>query len=71
MKTLGYDQSLYVLPFNHRDSFVTKLFAWHEPLTHAPSRRRRNGATLSAVCRNFRTRSFFMKQAASKQQRNP
>jgi len=49
MKTLGYDQPLYILPFDHR----------------------RNGATLSAVYRNFRTRLFFMKQAASKQQRNP
>jgi 5-dehydro-2-deoxygluconokinase len=35
MKTLGYDQPLYVLPFDHRDSFVKKMFAWHDPLTPA------------------------------------
>jgi len=35
MKTLGYDQPLYVLPFDHRGSFVTKMFAWHDPLTPA------------------------------------
>jgi myo-inositol catabolism protein IolC len=35
MKTLGYDQPLYVLPFDHRGSFVTKMFARHDPLTPA------------------------------------
>jgi myo-inositol catabolism protein IolC len=29
----GYDQPLYVLPFDHRGSFETKMFGWHEPLT--------------------------------------
>ena len=29
MKTLGYDQPLYILPFDHRGSFVTKMFGWH------------------------------------------
>ena len=28
----GYDQPLYVLPFDHRGSFETKMFGWHEPL---------------------------------------
>lgn len=35
MKTLGYDQPLYILPFDHRGSFVTKLFGWHGDLTPA------------------------------------
>jgi 5-dehydro-2-deoxygluconokinase len=33
MKTLGYDQLLYILPFDHRGSFVTKMFGWHGELT--------------------------------------
>jgi 5-dehydro-2-deoxygluconokinase len=26
--TIGYDQPLYVLPFDHRGSFQTKMFGW-------------------------------------------
>jgi len=33
MKTVGYDKPLYVLPFDHRGSFETKLFGWHGALT--------------------------------------
>src|SRR5882724_3765986 len=33
MKTLGYDKPLYILPFDHRGSFVKNLFGWHEELT--------------------------------------
>jgi 5-dehydro-2-deoxygluconokinase len=33
MKTLGYNQPLYILPFDHRGSFETKLFGWHGVLT--------------------------------------
>jgi 5-dehydro-2-deoxygluconokinase len=33
MKTLGYDRPLYILPFDHRGSFVTKMFGWHDYLT--------------------------------------
>lgn len=29
----GYDRPLYILPFDHRGSFETKMFGWHEPLT--------------------------------------
>lgn len=32
MKTPGFDQPLYLLPFDHRGSFVTKLFGWHGAL---------------------------------------
>ena len=28
MKSLGYNRSLYILPFDHRHSFQTKLFGW-------------------------------------------
>jgi myo-inositol catabolism protein IolC len=35
MKTLGYDQPLYILPFDHRGSFVTKMFGWYGRLTPA------------------------------------
>lgn len=31
----GYDQPLYVLPFDHRESFQTKLFGWEGTLTAA------------------------------------
>jgi len=33
MRTLGFDKSLYILPFDHRGSFVTKMFGWHDGLT--------------------------------------
>jgi myo-inositol catabolism protein IolC len=33
MKTVGYSQPLYVLPFDHRDSFETKMFGWQGDLT--------------------------------------
>lgn len=29
----GYDRPLYILPFDHRGSFETKMFGLHEPLT--------------------------------------
>jgi myo-inositol catabolism protein IolC len=31
----GYDGSLYILPFDHRGSFQTKLFGWTAPLSAA------------------------------------
>jgi myo-inositol catabolism protein IolC len=33
MTPRGYDRPLYILPFDHRGSFETKMFGWHEPLT--------------------------------------
>ena len=33
MNNLGYKRSLYILPFDHRGSFQTKLFGWTGPLT--------------------------------------
>jgi len=33
MKPRGFDKPLYILPFDHRGSFETKMFGWKEPLT--------------------------------------
>jgi 5-dehydro-2-deoxygluconokinase len=33
--TVGFDQPLYILPFDHRGSFQTKLFGWKGTLTPA------------------------------------
>ena len=33
MTPRGYIHPLYILPFDHRGSFETKMFGWHEPLT--------------------------------------
>jgi myo-inositol catabolism protein IolC len=33
MTTVGFDQSLYVLPFDHRASFETKMFGWRGALS--------------------------------------
>src|SRR5262249_23310287 len=33
MMTLGFDQPLYILPFDHRGSFQTKMFGWKGTLT--------------------------------------
>jgi myo-inositol catabolism protein IolC len=35
MKTLGFDQPLYILPFDHRGAFQTALFGWRGTLTAA------------------------------------
>ena len=35
MRTLGCNQPLYILPFDHRGSFETKMFGWHGDLTPA------------------------------------
>jgi myo-inositol catabolism protein IolC len=35
MKTIGFNQPLYILPFDHRGSFETKMFGWHGDLTPA------------------------------------
>jgi myo-inositol catabolism protein IolC len=33
MKTLGFNKPLYILPFDHRGSFQTKMFGWSGTLT--------------------------------------
>src|SRR6266403_737326 len=32
MNTIGFHQPLYILPFDHRGSFETKMFGWHGDL---------------------------------------
>lgn len=34
----GYDRALYILPFDHRGSFQTKMFGWKSPLSEAQTR---------------------------------
>jgi myo-inositol catabolism protein IolC len=36
---IGFDKQLYVLPFDHRGSFQTKMFGWKGPLTPEQSAR--------------------------------
>lgn len=36
MRTVGFDASLYILPFDHRGSFQTKVFGWNGVLTAEP-----------------------------------
>lgn len=33
MRTTGFDKPLYILPFDHRGSFQTKMFGWKGELT--------------------------------------
>ena len=33
MSTIGFDKPLYILPFDHRGSFQTKMFGWKGALT--------------------------------------
>src|SRR5512133_3861604 len=33
MRTTGFDKPLYILPFDHRGSFQTKMFGWKGALT--------------------------------------
>lgn len=33
--TLGFDKQLYILPFDHRDTFQTTMFDWEGTLTAA------------------------------------
>src|SRR5260370_1292646 len=33
MKTVGFEKPLYILPFDHRGSFQSKMFGWKGTLT--------------------------------------
>ncbi|MBV8709740.1 MAG: DUF2090 domain-containing protein, partial [Acidobacteriaceae bacterium] len=33
MLTIGFDKPLYILPFDHRGSFQTKMFGWKGTLS--------------------------------------
>lgn len=52
MKSLGFDRPLYILPFDHRGSFQTKLFGWPGALT--PEQTAQIAASKQAVYEGFR-----------------
>jgi hypothetical protein len=51
MKTLSCDQPLYILPFDHRGSFVTKMFGWYGRLTPAQTA---EIAAVAEIARRYR-----------------
>jgi myo-inositol catabolism protein IolC len=53
MNTRGYDQPLYILPFDHRGSFETKMFGWHGDLT--PERTAEIAATKQVIYEGFKS----------------
>jgi len=52
MKNLGYDDPLYILPFDHRSSFELKMFGWGEDLT--PERTAQIAAAKQVIYDGFR-----------------
>jgi 5-dehydro-2-deoxygluconokinase len=50
--TIGYDQPLYILPFDHRGSFQTKMFGWKGELT--PAQTAEIAATKQAIYDAFK-----------------
>jgi 5-dehydro-2-deoxygluconokinase len=52
VKTPGFDSPLYILPFDHRHSFQTKLFGWTGPL--APEQTRQIAATKQLIYNAFK-----------------
>ena len=45
----GYERALYILPFDHRDSFETKMFGWKPPLTRGADRGNRRAPSGSST----------------------
>jgi 5-dehydro-2-deoxygluconokinase len=52
MKNLGYNNPLYILPFDHRSSFELKMFGWGEDLT--PDQTARIAAAKQVIYDGFR-----------------
>jgi myo-inositol catabolism protein IolC len=52
MITRGFDKPLYVLPFDHRDSFETGMFGWKGPLT--PEQTAQIAATKQVIYDGFK-----------------
>src|SRR5438128_2305588 len=50
--TIGYDKPLYILPFDHRGSFQTKLFGWKGPPT--PEQTAQIAATKQVIYDGFK-----------------
>ena len=53
MMTVGFDQPLYILPFDHRGSFQTKMFGW-TGAAHRRSRRREIAAAKQVIYDGFK-----------------
>src|SRR5499426_4648650 len=53
MTTHGYDEPLYVLPFDHRGSFETGMFGWKGPLT--PEQTAEIAATKQVIYDGFKS----------------
>ena len=51
--TVGYDKPLYILPFDHRGSFQTKMFGWKGALT--PDQTAQIAATKEVIYDGFKS----------------
>jgi len=51
MKTIGFNKPLYILPFDHRGSFETKMFGWHGDLS--PSQTEEIAAAKQVIYEGF------------------
>src|SRR4051794_26281259 len=52
MSTIGFDQPLYILPFDHRGSFQTKMFGWKGALN--PEQTAQIAATKQVIYDGFK-----------------
>jgi 5-dehydro-2-deoxygluconokinase len=52
MNAIGFNQPLYILPFDHRGSFETKMFGWHGTLS--PSQTAEIAATKQVIYDGFK-----------------
>src|SRR5581483_3398132 len=53
MTAIGFDKPLYILPFDHRGSFQTKMFGWKGALT--PEQTQEVANTKQVVYDGFKT----------------
>ena len=55
---LGFDRPLYLLPFDHRESFKNRMFGWQGPLTgdqtaHKPSNKITRDQAVLDIARRY------------------
>ena len=62
MKTVGYDQPLYILPFDPRGSFETKRFDGHGDLT--PEQTAEIAAARQVIYDGFKAAKTITREAA-------
>jgi len=53
MTTIGFNEPLYILPFDHRGSFQTKMFGWMGPLS--PAQTAEIASTKQVIYNGFRS----------------